>query len=73
MLQNLKFPSSIKKLRLQGCDLHCEDLTMIGTLPHLEILKLEDIDFLGPKWNPDEGEFLSLKFLLIRSSNDLVY
>ncbi|KAI3464076.1 hypothetical protein Pfo_020739 [Paulownia fortunei] len=72
LLQNLTFPSSLKKLSLTKCQLHWEDLTMIGSLPHLEVLKLEWGSITGPEWNPVEGEFLRLKFLKIYCSN-LIY
>ncbi|KAI3463960.1 hypothetical protein Pfo_020623 [Paulownia fortunei] len=73
LLQNLTFPSSLKKLSLANCSLHWEDLTMIGSLPRLEVLKLEMDSFTGPEWNPIEGEFLCLKFLKIHSCSDLIY
>ncbi|KAI3464089.1 hypothetical protein Pfo_020752 [Paulownia fortunei] len=73
VLQNLTFPSSLKKLSLTNCQLHWEDLTMIGSLPYLEVLKLETNSVTGSKWNPVEGEFLRLKFLKICCCSDLIY
>lgn len=70
LLQYLKFPSSLKKLTLEGCKLLWEDLTMIGSLPHLEVLHLE-YSVYGPEWNPIEGEFPSLRFLEILCCMDL--
>ncbi|KAH6758413.1 hypothetical protein C2S51_018648 [Perilla frutescens var. frutescens] len=69
-VQNLKFPNSLKKLILEGCKLFWEDLTMIGSLPNLEYLKLEYSVF-GPEWNPVEGEFLRLRYLEILCCLDL--
>ncbi|KAI3454791.1 hypothetical protein Pfo_011454 [Paulownia fortunei] len=72
LLQNLAFPHSLKKLTLHGCGLFREDMTMIGSLPHLEVLKLKVGSFTGPEWNPVEGEFLRLKFLQIEWCKDLI-
>ncbi|KAL8056967.1 hypothetical protein ABFX02_04G153100 [Erythranthe guttata] len=65
LLQKLTFPSSLKKLRLDGCNVHWKDLTVIGSLPYLEVLKLNVGRVEGAVWNPVEGEFLRLKFLSI--------
>ncbi|KAL8466277.1 hypothetical protein ACS0TY_035408 [Phlomoides rotata] len=74
LLQNLMFPHSLKKLALHGCCLHWEDMTTtIGSLPLLEVLKLERNSFIGPHWETVEGDFCSLKFLLIRRCPDLEY
>ncbi|KAL7153229.1 hypothetical protein ABFS83_04G152500 [Erythranthe nasuta] len=71
LLQNLTFPSSLKKLYLVGSKVHCKDLTVIGSLPNLEVLNLDDVSAVEPVWNPVEGEFLRLKYLFI-SYTDLV-
>ncbi|KAL9170588.1 hypothetical protein ABFS82_04G154700 [Erythranthe guttata] len=71
VLQKLTFPSSLKKLCLEGSMIRWEDLTVIGSLPNLEVLKLKNRLVKGSVWNPVEGEFLRLKFLLIQWS-DLV-
>ncbi|EYU23523.1 hypothetical protein MIMGU_mgv1a025044mg [Erythranthe guttata] len=65
-LQDLTFLSSLKKLYLRCCTIKWEDLTTIGSLPHLEVLKLRlSPNTAGHVWNPIEGEFLRLKFLFI--------
>ncbi|EYU24354.1 hypothetical protein MIMGU_mgv1a019328mg [Erythranthe guttata] len=64
-LRKLTFPSSLKKLRLEGFMVRYQDLTVIGSLPCLEVLKLLDSSIKEPEWNPVEGEFLRLKFLLL--------
>ncbi|KAL7153232.1 hypothetical protein ABFS83_04G152700 [Erythranthe nasuta] len=71
LLQNLTFPSSLKKLYLVGSKVHWKDLTVIGSLPNLEVLNLDDVSAVEPVWNPVEGEFLRLKYLFI-SYTDLV-
>ncbi|KAL0441732.1 UNVERIFIED_CONTAM: hypothetical protein Sradi_0112100 [Sesamum radiatum] len=69
---NFALPHSLKKLSLRGCDLAWEDMRIVGSLPNLEVLKLERFAFEGPKWDPTEGEFVRLKFLLINTT-DLKY
>ncbi|XP_057780130.1 putative late blight resistance protein homolog R1A-10 [Salvia miltiorrhiza] len=58
------FPVSLKKMSLKNCSLVWNDLTIIGSLPHLEALKLVD-SVMGQKWSPVNGEFLRLRFLSI--------
>ncbi|XP_073295581.1 putative late blight resistance protein homolog R1B-23 [Primulina huaijiensis] len=71
VLRNLCFPQSLKKLTLENCRVPWEDLTVVGTLPHLEVLNLIDNAVRRREWNPVEGEFLELKSLKIFST-DLV-
>lgn len=64
--QNLTFPHSLKKLCIGHTRLQWEDLNAkIGSLPLLEVLKLKWQSFVGPKWETVEGNFCSLKFLLV--------
>ncbi|KAK4441016.1 Disease resistance protein RPP8 [Sesamum alatum] len=67
LLENITFPVSLKKLILSYCKIPWKDMTIIGSLPNLEVLKLYNHAFEGPEWNPVEGEFLRLKVLLIKS------
>ncbi|KAL0385150.1 UNVERIFIED_CONTAM: putative late blight resistance proteinR1A-10 [Sesamum radiatum] len=63
---NLAFPQSLKKLTLSGCRISWEKMTTaVGSLHNLEILKLKDYACEGSVWEPNEGEFTKLKFLLI--------
>ncbi|KAK4408675.1 hypothetical protein Sango_0448500 [Sesamum angolense] len=66
-LKNITFPTSLKKLVLEDCEIPWKDMTIIGSLPNLEVLKLDYDAFKGTEWNPIAGEFLRLKFLLIES------
>ncbi|KAK4438443.1 hypothetical protein Salat_0178600 [Sesamum alatum] len=66
LLPNLSFPQSLKKLTLNGSKLSWKDMSIIGSLPHLEVLKLEQYAFTGAVWEPIEGEFSQLRFLLIK-------
>ncbi|KAL7153445.1 hypothetical protein ABFS83_04G169000 [Erythranthe nasuta] len=67
LVRNLNFPPSLKRLTLTCSNLNWEDLTGIGSLPNLEVLKLGKGSVLGSEWNPVEGEFLRLKYLSIVS------
>ncbi|XP_073143378.1 putative late blight resistance protein homolog R1A-3 [Henckelia pumila] len=68
-LGNQAFPDSINKLTLKGRGLRWDqDMSIIGSLPNLEVLKLFGaLD--GEEWITLEGQFLKLKFLLLESSN----
>ncbi|KAL8536762.1 hypothetical protein ACS0TY_012075 [Phlomoides rotata] len=73
-LQNLSFPHSLKKLTVVGAKLHWEDVAKkIGILPLLEVLKVDAVSFEGSKWETIEGQFSSLRFLLIDWCDDLEY
>ncbi|CAA2975120.1 Hypothetical predicted protein [Olea europaea subsp. europaea] len=65
-LHYIVFPPSLKKLTLQGIFIPWEDMRIISSLLNLEVLKLKDSSFYGPKWEPNEGEFLQLEYLLIQ-------
>ncbi|KAL0440969.1 UNVERIFIED_CONTAM: putative late blight resistance proteinR1B-16 [Sesamum radiatum] len=66
-LENIAFPTSLKKLRLSYCRFSWEKMTIIGSsLPNLEVLKLENTCD-GAEWSPIEGEFLGLKVLFIEN------
>ncbi|CAA3010728.1 late blight resistance homolog R1A-10 [Olea europaea subsp. europaea] len=64
-LRNITFPTSLRKLTLEGCCLPWEDMTIIGSLSNLQVLKLKPDAFKGPEWEPIEGEFDQLKYLLL--------
>ncbi|KAL0335574.1 UNVERIFIED_CONTAM: putative late blight resistance proteinR1A-10 [Sesamum radiatum] len=65
----LALPLNLRKLTLQGCTISWENMTVIGSLPNLEVLKLRDFEFEGSVWEPNEGEFTKLKYLLIEESS----
>ncbi|KAL2515659.1 Disease resistance RPP8-like protein 3 [Forsythia ovata] len=68
-LQNIIFPPSLRKLTLINGKLPWNDMTIIGSLPNLQVLKLKMFAFTGREWEPNEGEFLLLKFLLLEIIN----
>ncbi|XP_073145115.1 putative late blight resistance protein homolog R1A-3 [Henckelia pumila] len=65
----LAFPQTLKMLTLSGCAMAWHDLTVVGSLPHLEVLKLRDHACWGPEWEPNEGEFCRLKHLVLEGTN----
>ncbi|GFP93650.1 putative late blight resistance protein homolog r1a-6 [Phtheirospermum japonicum] len=69
LLEKLTFPCSLKKLTLFGTKIKLGDLgAKIGSLPHLQVLKLKYGSLVGFEWETVEGQFRSLKYLEI---NDL--
>ncbi|KAI3473827.1 hypothetical protein Pfo_030980 [Paulownia fortunei] len=63
------FPTTLKKLTLSGCLLPWKDMTTVGSLPNLQVLKLRNFACHGGKWETTEGEFPQLQFLLIHKSD----
>ncbi|XP_019157667.1 PREDICTED: putative late blight resistance protein homolog R1B-14 [Ipomoea nil] len=59
------FPPNIKKLSLRNTNLSWEEMDIIGKLSNLEVLKLKEFAFCGPKWEPGVVCFSRLKFLHI--------
>ncbi|KAK4410285.1 hypothetical protein Sango_0101500 [Sesamum angolense] len=56
-------PTAIKKLTLQKFKLSWKEMSMIGGLLKLEVLKLMYIVFDGKEWKTNRDEFGELKFL----------
>nr|GMD18370.1 putative late blight resistance protein homolog R1B-17 [Ipomoea batatas] len=59
------FPPNIKKLTFRYTFLPWEEMSIIGQLPNLEVLKLKDFAFCGSEWEPTKRGFPGLKVLLI--------
>ncbi|KAL2559042.1 putative late blight resistance protein-like protein R1B-16 [Forsythia ovata] len=57
------FPSSLKKLTLTKFRLPWNEISQIGRLPNLEVLKLLFKSFEGKRWDMKDEEFLNLKYL----------
>ncbi|KAL8557560.1 hypothetical protein ACS0TY_004851 [Phlomoides rotata] len=66
---DLAFPTTLKKLTLVGVRLPWKDMSIVGSLPNLQVLKLKDNACVGDTWETSYGEFPQLKFLLIEKSN----
>ncbi|KAL3504648.1 hypothetical protein ACH5RR_034489 [Cinchona calisaya] len=61
------FPSNLKKLSMSNSCLPWDEISYIGELPNLEVLKLLNKAFVGQQWEMREGEFQKLKFLKLDS------
>ncbi|XP_057800203.1 putative late blight resistance protein homolog R1B-16 [Salvia miltiorrhiza] len=72
-LQSISFPHSLKKLSLQcGKLFHLEEiLEKIGSLPLLEKLQLFGGQFATGRWEIVEGQFPSLKYLILEQCRDM--
>ncbi|KAL8554535.1 hypothetical protein ACS0TY_002648 [Phlomoides rotata] len=66
---NPVFPSSLKKLTLDGGRLPWKDMSIVGRLPNLQVLKLKNGACDGDTWETADGEFQQLQYLHIRGSN----
>lgn len=62
-LHRVKFPANIRKLTLRETEIEWEEISTIGMLPNLEVLKLEMYACWGPRWETTDGGFCRLKFL----------
>ncbi|XP_073123079.1 putative late blight resistance protein homolog R1A-3 [Henckelia pumila] len=71
-LKYLSFPVSLKELTLSACKLPWEDMSIVGSLPNLELLRLCFNACKGLTWCPINGQFVKLKVLDIENT-DLVY
>ncbi|KAL2552660.1 putative late blight resistance protein-like protein R1B-16 [Forsythia ovata] len=56
-------PLTLKKLSLDNVHVSPEQIEIIGRLPNLEVLKLEDAVLEGEQWDASEAEFPQLIFL----------
>ncbi|KAK4425885.1 putative late blight resistance proteinR1B-16 [Sesamum alatum] len=76
-LSGFHFPPSVRKLTLSKCVIPWEFMTTVGSLTNLEVLKIRNCTFKDQEmqarddqvWEPKEGEFCSLKFLLLEKLN----
>ncbi|KAI5678041.1 hypothetical protein M9H77_08991 [Catharanthus roseus] len=57
------FPSSLKRLTLIGSYANWEEMSILGKLPNLEVLRIKDNFFSGSKWETRDDGFRRLKFL----------
>ncbi|XP_047943347.1 putative late blight resistance protein homolog R1B-16 [Salvia hispanica] len=62
------FPKTLKTLTLSRVPLPWEELTVVGSLPNLRMLKLTHWACKGDTWETTEGELTQLEFLLIEKS-----
>ncbi|CAA2938933.1 late blight resistance homolog R1B-14 [Olea europaea subsp. europaea] len=64
-----KFPKNLKKLILSGGHFKWKEISKLGKLPRLEILKLRRNCFSGHVWKTNDGEFCQLKVLKLSWMN----
>ncbi|CAK9137455.1 unnamed protein product [Ilex paraguariensis] len=62
-LSSCKFPPNLKRLTISGMVRKWEEMSVLGMLPNLEVLKLSRNAFIGPLWETNDGGFNRLKFL----------
>ncbi|KAL2465030.1 NB-ARC domain-containing protein [Abeliophyllum distichum] len=62
--KKLNFPTSLKKLTLAQGSLYGEDMSIVGSLPNLQVLKLKR--FLLQSWRVDRTHFPSLERLVFK-------
>ncbi|KAL1552173.1 putative late blight resistance protein R1B-14 [Salvia divinorum] len=62
------FPKMLRKLILCNMSLPWSEMSVVGSLPNLEVLKLREFACIGSTWETSEGEFLQLQYLLISTS-----
>ncbi|XP_027178213.1 putative late blight resistance protein homolog R1A-3 [Coffea eugenioides] len=61
--RSFEFPLNLKKLVLTQSTQPWSEISTIGKLPNLEVLKLLSLSFVGEEWVTKEGEFPSLRVL----------
>ncbi|XP_057802998.1 putative late blight resistance protein homolog R1B-14 [Salvia miltiorrhiza] len=67
-LGGLNFPLQLRRLTLSGWKLPWSDMTIIGSLPHLQVLKLRNYACHDSYWKTSKGQFRELRYLLIDRS-----
>ncbi|XP_076905803.1 putative late blight resistance protein homolog R1A-3 [Bidens hawaiensis] len=65
----ITLPVTLKAVTLGGCCLPWSDMSIIQSLPNLQVLKLDYNAFVGSCWNTDGQEFPQLKFLRLERLN----
>ncbi|KAL8557557.1 hypothetical protein ACS0TY_004849 [Phlomoides rotata] len=65
----IAFPKTLKELSLVVVTLPWKDMSIVGSLPNLHVLKLRNYCCQGTIWETRDGEFPQLKYLLIEYSN----
>lgn len=66
---NFSFSYSLKKLTIDETKKLGTYMSTIGTLPNLQLLRLVHCKFESGVWEPSEGEFCKLEYLLLDASD----
>ncbi|KAL1552086.1 disease resistance RPP8-like protein 3 [Salvia divinorum] len=64
-----EFPPGLRSLTLCSTSLSWKNISTLGSLENLEVLKLKDRAFTGNNWDVNDGGFLSLQFLHIEQTD----
>ncbi|XP_031096816.1 putative late blight resistance protein homolog R1A-3 [Ipomoea triloba] len=67
------FPQNLKELTLFHTRLRWKHINIIGNMPSLQVLKLKREAVCGKTWEPSDGGFRQLKFLLIDYCDQFQY
>nr|GMD76859.1 putative late blight resistance protein homolog R1B-16 [Ipomoea batatas] len=67
------FPQNLKELTLFHTRLRWKHINIIGNMPSLQVLKLKREAVCGKTWEPSDGGFNRLKFLLIDYCDQFQY
>ncbi|EYU31457.1 hypothetical protein MIMGU_mgv1a017859mg, partial [Erythranthe guttata] len=62
------FPKTLKWLTIRGGRRPWSEMTVVGSLPNLQVLKIRNHGFDGETWETSEGGFIELKHLMIEYS-----
>ncbi|KAL1546745.1 putative late blight resistance protein R1B-16 [Salvia divinorum] len=68
-LNPIFLPLSLKKLELSGEWISWREMTIVGSLPNLQVLKLKNYACYGEQWETSQEGFGNLIHLLIDESN----
>ncbi|WMV28479.1 hypothetical protein MTR67_021864 [Solanum verrucosum] len=68
-LRGFNFPLELRELTLSNFCLPWSEISIVGTLCNLEVLKLLNKAFEGVQWNVNDTEFPELRYLKLDSLN----
>ncbi|KAA8532448.1 hypothetical protein F0562_032481 [Nyssa sinensis] len=66
IFHGVKFPPNLKQLTLENTWLGWKEMSILGMLSNLEVLKLRRDACIGPEWETRDGEFQKLKVLQLK-------
>lgn len=62
-VRDFAFPDKLNKLTLRGTEIPWGNMSIVGSLLNLQVLKLQYMSMEGNVWETTEGEFPQLKYL----------
>ncbi|CAI9109329.1 OLC1v1009133C1 [Oldenlandia corymbosa var. corymbosa] len=69
----ITFPPWLRELTLSNTNLEWKEMTVLGKLEKLEVLKLKEFAFRGNFWETEKGGFRCLNFLRIGQTDLLIW